>query len=209
MRKNIQHNNAADINILLLDDETLILETIKSYIERQGYHCFTTSDAGEAIKMIKEASPGIDILITDYLMVGITAVQVIEQVRAFNDGIYIILLTGFARNMPAMYALKNLDIDSYAEKNPDFSDLMLKIEIAVKSLQKNKSMQIADDGLLLHQKIKKLRLENNKTQDEIAEYLGVGRTTVVNYEHGRIKPNLESIRKLAELFNVTCDYLLD
>ena len=60
-----------------------------------------------------------------------------------------------------------------------------------------------------HEKIKRLRLENNKTQDEIAEYLGVGRTTVVNYEHGRIRPNLENIRKLSNLYNVTCDYLLE
>jgi DNA-binding response OmpR family regulator len=209
MRKKLQQSEARNINILLLDDETNILDTIKSHIERQGYNCITTCDANEAVEVIRKNDPKIDILISDYLMVGITALQVIEKIREFNKNIYIILLTGFTQNMPAMYALKNIDIDSYAEKSHDFNDLLLKIEIAVKNILKNKPLGIEGENFKFHEKIRLLRLNLSKTQDEVAEYLGVGRTTVVNYEHGRIKPTMENIKKLAELFNVSCDYLMD
>jgi response regulator RpfG family c-di-GMP phosphodiesterase len=208
MKKTFNNDNS-NITILLLDDEINILETIKGYLEVSGYNCLITDDPEEAVKIIKDKKPVIDIFITDYLMVKLTAIQVIETIRKFDTHLYIILLTGYANNMPGMYAIQNLEIDSYAEKTASFDDLMLKIEIAVKSISKLNPQRKIDDGLQFHEKLKKLRLESNKTQDDVATYLGVGRTTIVNYEHGRIKPTLENIRKLAELFNVSCDYLLE
>jgi len=208
MRKTF-NKDTSEITILMLDDEMNILETLKSNLERSGYNCLITDNPEEAIKIIKDRDPAIDIFITDYLMVKITAIQVVESIRQFDRQLYIILLTGYANNMPGIYAIQNLEIDSYAEKTSDFEDLMLKIEIAIKSINKVNPGRRSDDGLQLHEKLKKMRLESNKTQDEVATYLGIGRTTVVNYEHGRIKPTLENIRKLAELFDVSCDYLLE
>ena len=61
---------------------------------------------------------------------------------------------------------------------------------------------------MLGEKLKLYREKHNMTQKEIAEILGVEPGTVSKYELGMIEPNIESIKKLAEIFNVTIDELL-
>lgn len=56
-------------------------------------------------------------------------------------------------------------------------------------------------------RIKILRLVNNKTQKDIADYLGVTRQTIASYEQGKRKPKLETWQTLADYFNVSVPYL--
>ena len=61
---------------------------------------------------------------------------------------------------------------------------------------------------MLGEKIKLYREKKNMTQNEIAEILGVKATTVSKYEAGTLEPNIESIKKLSEIFEITIDELL-
>jgi transcriptional regulator with XRE-family HTH domain len=57
-------------------------------------------------------------------------------------------------------------------------------------------------------KLKELRTERGKIQREIAEYLGIDRTTYGKYETGASEPDFETTLKIAEYFDVSVDYLL-
>ena len=57
-------------------------------------------------------------------------------------------------------------------------------------------------------KIKAYRELNKMTQKDIAEILGVEPATISKYEAGTIEPNIESLKRLAETFNVTVDELI-
>lgn len=61
---------------------------------------------------------------------------------------------------------------------------------------------------MLGDKIKVYRENKNMTQNEIAEILGVKATTISKYESGTLEPNIESLKKLADLFEVSIDELL-
>ena len=61
---------------------------------------------------------------------------------------------------------------------------------------------------MLGEKLKLYREKNNMTQKEVAEILNVEPGTISKYELGLTEPNIESIKKLAEIFNVTTDELL-
>ena len=61
---------------------------------------------------------------------------------------------------------------------------------------------------MLGEKIKKYREEKKMTQTEVAEVLGVKPATISKYEAGALEPNIESLKKLAELFEVSVDELL-
>lgn len=54
-----------------------------------------------------------------------------------------------------------------------------------------------------------LRRERGIFQKELAEYLGVSIGTVSNYEHGVHNPDPETLKKLADFFEVSTDYLLE
>ena len=61
---------------------------------------------------------------------------------------------------------------------------------------------------MLGEKIKKSREEKKITQVEVAEVLGVKPSTISKYENGTLEPNIESLKKLAELFETSVDELL-
>ncbi|MBO6015583.1 MAG: helix-turn-helix transcriptional regulator [Lachnospiraceae bacterium] len=53
-----------------------------------------------------------------------------------------------------------------------------------------------------------LRKNNHLKQEEVARYLHVSKSTFSNYENDIHEPNLETLVKLADLFDVSTDYLL-
>ena len=61
---------------------------------------------------------------------------------------------------------------------------------------------------MLGEKIKNYREEKKMTQMEVAEVLEVKPATISKYEAGALEPNIESLKKLAELFEVSVDELL-
>lgn len=58
-------------------------------------------------------------------------------------------------------------------------------------------------------KIKEYRELNKMTQKDIAEILEVEPGTISKYESGMIEPNIESLKRLAETFNITVDELIN
>ena len=58
-----------------------------------------------------------------------------------------------------------------------------------------------------NERLKLLRTEMGITQNELGKIIGVGRTTVSEYESGKIVPKQDGLIKIAEYFNVSVDYL--
>lgn len=55
---------------------------------------------------------------------------------------------------------------------------------------------------------KSLRLENNLTQLEMADRLGISRSSIGMYENGEREPSFELLGKIADYFHVDMNYLL-
>jgi transcriptional regulator with XRE-family HTH domain len=58
-------------------------------------------------------------------------------------------------------------------------------------------------------KIKEYRENKKMTQKDIAEILEVEPGTVSKYESGTLEPNIESLKRLAETFEITVDELIN
>ena len=58
------------------------------------------------------------------------------------------------------------------------------------------------------QRLIRLRKEDRKTQEEMANIINVKRSTYSAYERGQILPPYDKIESLAKYFNVTIDYLM-
>ncbi|WP_025950435.1 helix-turn-helix domain-containing protein [Geobacillus thermocatenulatus] len=57
-------------------------------------------------------------------------------------------------------------------------------------------------------RLKMLRLQKKLTHQDMADFLGITRQGYSKYENGQSQPDIDTINKLAEFFNVTTDYLL-
>ena len=57
-------------------------------------------------------------------------------------------------------------------------------------------------------RLKELRVAADLRQKDLADALGVAQTTIANYEQGARFPDEKNLRRIADHFNVTLDYLL-
>lgn len=57
-------------------------------------------------------------------------------------------------------------------------------------------------------RLKELRKQNNKNQNEIANYLNISQSNYGKYELETIEPTIDTLKKLADYYNVTIDYLV-
>ncbi|ABW19393.1 helix-turn-helix domain-containing protein [Alkaliphilus oremlandii] len=64
------------------------------------------------------------------------------------------------------------------------------------------------DKIKFKERLKELRKENNMTQQELADKLGLVRTAIANYETGRTVPDAETLNLIANILSTTTDYLL-
>jgi len=61
---------------------------------------------------------------------------------------------------------------------------------------------------MLGERLALLRKEKGLTQEELAQALNITRSALSLYEIGKRDPDTETLRKIAEFFNVTVDFLL-
>lgn len=57
-------------------------------------------------------------------------------------------------------------------------------------------------------KLKKLRQDNNLTQDELAEKIYVTRTAISKWETDKGYPSIDSLKQLSDLFQISIDELI-
>lgn len=192
--------NAKGIKIMIIDDDSGIIDSIKGILEDKYYIQGSTSSK-EGLKKLK--SEKFDILILDYYIDELNANNVIDEIRKYDNDLYIILLTGFGEKVPGMKSLETLKIQNYYEKDGNFERLIVFIEGIIKSMEFLSSIKHT-----IGERLKTLRKLNNLSQDDVAKYLEIQRTTVSQYESGDLIPPTLNVIKLAKLFNVTTDYIL-
>ena len=64
-------------------------------------------------------------------------------------------------------------------------------------------------SITVGERIKKLRSENNFTQEQVADYLGFRQTQIAKLESNDRTLKSSSLNKLCELYNCTPEYILD
>lgn len=62
--------------------------------------------------------------------------------------------------------------------------------------------------MLLGEKLAKLRKENNYTQEQLADVLGISRQAISKWESSIAYPETDKLIRISELFNCSLDYLL-
>ena len=80
--------------ILLLDDETIVLNRLRPALEKLGYKVETFSRSADAFERVKEKN--FDIVITDLKMQGISGIEFLTRVKERSPETEIIVITGFA-----------------------------------------------------------------------------------------------------------------
>ncbi len=79
-------------NILIVDDEQGFRATLARFAEKEGHLSHVASDATQAFEVLE--NHGIDILVSDIIMPGISGIELMKNVRHSHPNLKIILITG-------------------------------------------------------------------------------------------------------------------
>lgn len=58
------------------------------------------------------------------------------------------------------------------------------------------------------ERLKELRDNHSMTQNDLAELLNVSRQSIGGYENNNVDPGMDILVKIANIFNISLDYLL-
>ena len=82
------------LEILLLDDETIVGNRLGPALEKVGYDVEVFEDPRKALNRINEKE--FDIVITDIMMADVNGIQVLEEVQKKSAKTKVIIITGYA-----------------------------------------------------------------------------------------------------------------
>ena len=101
------------IRILLLDDEPIVAERVKSSLDRSGFDVDSFISSTDAIDQLKKEK--YDILITDLKMKSPDGMEVIKNAKKIQSDLKTIVITGFATNKTADEAMKSGAVEFIAK----------------------------------------------------------------------------------------------
>ena len=152
MRHSENPENVSPYKIIAVDDEGGIIDSLSVFLKRSGYHLTGCTNPLEAIELVRNEH--FDLMLLDFIMTPIHGDKVVEEIRKFNQELYILLLTGHKDLAPPLETIKRLSIQGYCEKSDKFDQLLLLIESALKSIEQ---MNI----------IKKINIELKESQENL------------------------------------------
>ncbi len=121
--------------VLLVDDEEKILKTLGRALREDEHEVTTTSSPQEALRLL--GARQFDVLIVDYLMPGLTGMDVVRELQAAlpepeRPGVLMMTAHGTVRN--AVEAMK-LGVRDYLQKPFDIDELLVSVRRTVEEQQ--------------------------------------------------------------------------
>jgi DNA-binding NtrC family response regulator len=108
-----------NINILVVDDEFAVRDSLYKWFIEDGYHVDTAENAVEALKKLQDKKW--DLILLDIKMPGMDGMELQKRIKDIDKNIIIIMITAFAAVDTAVQALKEGAYD-YVTKpiDPDY-----------------------------------------------------------------------------------------
>lgn len=128
--------------ILLVDDEPNVLKALQRVFRQENYEIVLANNGPEAIEQLRKDA--FHLMISDYMMPGMTGAQVLKQAKAIQPDMIRIMLTGHADTGAVMGAINEGAVYKFILKPWNDDDLRVTAAIALEQfdlIQKNRVLQ--------------------------------------------------------------------
>ena len=124
------------MNILVVDDDSHIRESVAELLKDEGYNTFTAGEGGEALTILGERE--IALVLTDLKMPGMNGLELIARLTKRYPHIPVIIMSGILASgyeflLDSKYGIKLL------RKPIEMKELLEKIQAQIESVNKNVS----------------------------------------------------------------------
>ena len=126
-------------NILLVEDEENLHETLKLNLEMEGYGVTSAYDGREALQKVNDEY--FDLIIMDIMLPEVDGISVTESIRVNDNQVPILILSARNTSADKVLGLKK-GADDYLTKPFNLEELLLRVN---KLIEKNKKMQTREN----------------------------------------------------------------
>lgn len=116
--------------ILVVDDELTLLNTVRTYLEQEGYMVQAAANGRSALHIFRDFQP--DLVVLDIMLPEIDGLEVLRQLRQTSD-VYVIMLTAKADEADKVIGL-GLGADDYVTKPFSPRELVARIKASLRRL---------------------------------------------------------------------------
>ena len=113
-------------HILLIDDETEILEVLKQVLTLEGYRVTAVTSAAEAKKIATSDRP--DLVSTDLQLEDSDGLQLVEQLKGMYPDLPVILLTGVFFDPKVIEGSLSKKVSGYLSKTAPLKDFLAEVK---------------------------------------------------------------------------------
>ena len=134
-------------SVLVVDDDPAHRTMLRTLLTGWGYSIFEADDGSTAIEKVHEQA--FDLILMDIRMIKVSGLEALNQIKAFNPAIPVIIMTAYSSVETAVEALKSGAYD-YLTKPLDFDELRLAMERAMDHRQLREENRLLRESLGNH-----------------------------------------------------------
>jgi two-component system alkaline phosphatase synthesis response regulator PhoP len=125
-------------HILIVEDEENLANTIALNLQLEKYKVTVARNGNEALNLFKDLSNGLDLVLLDVMLPGISGFDLCLEFKKINTAIPVIFLTAKNQSADKIAGLK-LGADDYIVKPFELEELLLRIRNVLKRSPKTAS----------------------------------------------------------------------
>jgi DNA-binding response OmpR family regulator len=117
--------------ILVVDDEEMIVRTVRAYLDREGFKTYAATDGEGALRAFEEKGP--DLIVLDLMLPKLNGIEVTKRIRA-KSSVPIIMLTAKAAEADRIVGLE-LGADDYVVKPFSPRELVARVRAVLRRIE--------------------------------------------------------------------------
>ncbi|MDI3533899.1 MAG: two-component system, OmpR family, alkaline phosphatase synthesis response regulator PhoP [Thermosediminibacterales bacterium] len=175
--------------IMVIDDESHILELISYNLEKEGYRVIACETGEEGLKLIEKYQP--DLIILDLMLPGIDGLEVCKKIRNTESisGIPIIMLTAKSEEIDKVVGLE-MGADDYITKPFGVRELIARVRALLRRIIREKEesglikigeLTIDTESYKVYKNNKEIKLTSKEY--ELLKLLAINRGKTLTRDH--------------------------
>ena len=133
------------MKILIVDDESMIRNVLREYVEFEGNEAFEAEDGMQAVKMCRENT--FDLVLMDVMMPHLDGYSAVKEIKKIKD-VPVIMLSARGEEYDKLFAFE-IGVDDYVTKPFSPKEVMARINAVTKrhAAKENKNEILKFEGL--------------------------------------------------------------
>jgi DNA-binding NtrC family response regulator len=186
------------LSVLVVDDDPDILEYLQDFLQAEGFEVSCISDPSLAVERIRDEV--YHLVVLDLMMPKLSGLDLLQQIRAVDDDIAVIILTGHPSLDTATASIQH-DVSAYIHKPftpAEFRDVIARIA-------KKKGLVLRREDELhaaIGRQIRDLRKARGLTLKQMARRTNLSVSLLSQIERAESSASVSSLFKVATALDV-------